>query len=186
MTTEEMKGCAPIAVLSIAKSHPSPTHAGRRWWTLSCLSVCCTVPLYSQWRGDPCVYILPVHIPKHYGQQNQFQLWFTGLGITGPGTVRGSHPSFFQEVYKWGSPCRKSCSSYLKMCPCVHICQCMSMYEEYLYTVTQTHLRIKTKIMKFLYAFKKSTFNVDLSLFLGLYRTWSKIRTTLKVTTNVT
>lgn len=96
-----------------------------------CLRVDCIVPLYSQWRGNPSVFIFPIHIPRQYRQQNRFSaVVYKGLIRPGQALCLGS--SFVQGVDTGGSPCTKSCCSYYKTCPSmhVHVGQCVPIYKE--------------------------------------------------------
>lgn len=131
----------------------------------------CIVPLYSQWRGNPSVFIFPVHIPRRYRRQNRFSaVIYKGLIWLGQ-ALCWDHRLF--RVWTRGSPCTKSCCSYYKMRPSVHVHvgQCVPMYKESRHALMQALPEDENKEKKNFFWFaclKKSTFHVDLRLSQGL------------------
>lgn len=126
-----------ISALSSPGQSYLPVPCRQLWWKLYAWSVHCTVPLYSQCRGNPLCAYFQFTFQNGIGNETDFQLWFIEHETTGPGTVLGSRTPLSQmcvsEEAPTGehAPVSKECASEL-----TYVSHCLCIKKAY--TCTQT------------------------------------------------
>lgn len=142
--------CPPLRSYPVQSSLPAPCRSSGG--KLHAWSVRCTVPLYSQCRGNPLCAYFQFTFQNSIGNGTDFQLWFTEQETTGPGTVLGSHAHPFFRGVQGRKPYRRAHSAFHRMCHGAPGCQRLPMHGEQLHTCKQAS-PVNSNEMKGKYSF---------------------------------